>query len=65
MCFGYNIKQRSMFLVHNGETQENISQPVIWAQASRPWDTFKTEHKWDRTGKTNPMWDGFEKSLCL
>ena len=35
MCFGLSIEKRISFLVHNGKTQENVSQPEVWAEVSR------------------------------
>ena len=53
MCFGLSIEKRISFLVHNGKTQENVTQPEAWADVSRGYDTtavepYTSKHPYDR-----------------
>ena len=43
MCFGQSIENKRSFLVHNGKTQENVTQPQVWADVSRGFDTTMVE----------------------
>ena len=43
MCFGTDIEKRVTFLIHNGKTQENVTQPKIWADVYRGYDTSMVE----------------------
>ena len=70
MCMGSTIDSRIIYMVHNGKTQENITQPEVWADVSKPLDTsmfdrFKTKYKWNRNPKekywtniNNAHWSG-------
>ena len=53
ICFGYDIENNYMYLVHNGKTQDNVTQPDIVKKVSRGFDTtmverFETKKPWDR-----------------
>ena len=39
ICLGFDVKQRFIYLVQNGETLINITQPKIWAEKNRGYDT--------------------------
>ena len=38
-CMGSNLRDRYIFLVRNGKTQFNMSQPKVWADANYGLDT--------------------------
>ena len=42
-CFGYDINLNIMYLVHNGQTQENKTQPEIVKRVDKGWDTSIVE----------------------
>ena len=66
MCFGLSIEKKISFLVHNGKTQENYTQPQIWADVSRGFDTtmvepFSSIHPFDRNDKED-TWKKWSES---
>ena len=43
ICFGLDLEKKLMYVVHNGKTQNNFTQPDIWAEASKGFDTSMVE----------------------
>ena len=43
ICFGFDVEKKFMYIVHNGKTQDNVTQPDIWAKANQGFDTSITE----------------------
>ena len=39
ICMGFDAKQRFFYFVQNRETLINITQPRIWAEKNRGYDT--------------------------
>ena len=39
VCFGFDAKKRQLYMVHNGATAVNVTQPEIWAEVNRGFDT--------------------------
>ena len=39
ICLGFDVKKRTMYMVQNGKTLINITQPEIWAEKNRGYDT--------------------------
>ena len=66
ICLGIDVKKKNIYLVHNGQTFVNLTQPEIWAEKNKGFDTsmlepFSTKDVWDRTEKLNPWslaWSG-------
>jgi hypothetical protein len=62
MCFGIDIKKNIMYLVHNGKTQDNVTQPDIVREVNRGFDTTMVE-PWTRQRPlgSQPEWWWVEK----
>ena len=70
ICLGTDIQKRIMYIVHNGKTQDNVSQPEIWAEVARGLDTtfiepYTSKHPWERNRKdpVKEWWEVWRESL--
>ena len=53
VCYGFDVKSRDYYMVHNGMTSVNITQPEIWAEVNMGFDTsivrpFTTKYPLER-----------------
>ena len=69
VCLATDTANDRVYLVQNGKTNYNITQPKIWAELNDGLDTtvfepFQTRKQWDRknsnwmTNLTNSLWSG-------
>ena len=66
ICIGFDVQHRTIYMVQNGQTLINISQPEIWAEKNRGYDTsmigpVKLNEKEEgfKKGKEATQWSGF------
>ena len=68
ICLGFDVKQRIIYMVQNGQTIINITQPEIWAEKNRGYDTtmiapMQTNIEIDRS--KDHFWSGEPSGLQI
>ena len=66
ICIGFDVQHRTIYMVQNGQTLINISQPEIWAEKNRGYDTsmigpvkLNKKEEGFKKGKEATQWSGF------
>ena len=60
ICFGFDVKTRIIYMVQNGITLINITQPEIWASKNRGYDTTMIGPVQSKEGPRLSQWYGFK-----
>ena len=72
ICLGFDVNQKIIYMVQNGRTLMNISQPEIWVEKNRGYDTsmigpvqLKYPEKKFEDGFWPTHWNGFMISRSI